>query len=146
MGSFLQDVKYGVRMLANSPGFTIVTVITLALGIGANTAMFSAVNGILLRPLPYKDSSRLVDVWGNSASYPGFRMTLSVPEFNDVKAQSHSFERIAAYRLNEMNWTGHGDPEVVSVTEVSQDVFATLGVSPARGRAFTPDERSSRQR
>ena len=140
MGSFLQDVKYGVRMLANSPGFTIVTVITLALGIGANTAMFSAVNGILLRPLPYKDSSRLVDVWGNSASYPGFRMTLSVPEFNDVKAQSHSFERIAAYRLNEMNWTGHGDPEVVSVTEVSQDVFATLGVSPARGRAFTPDE------
>ncbi len=140
MGSFLQDVKYGVRVLAKNPGFTIVVIITLALGIGANTAMFSAVNGILLRPLPYSDSSRLVDVWGNSANYPGFRMTLSQPEFNDVKAQSHSFESIAAYHLNEMNWTGHGDPEVVSVTEVSQDVFATLGVSPARGRAFTADE------
>ncbi len=140
MGAFLQDVKYGVRVLAKNPGFTIVAVVTLALGIGANTAMFSAVNGILLRPLPYKDSSRLVDVWGNSSNYPGFRMTLSLPEFNDVKAQSQSFESIASYHLNEMSWTGHGDPEVVSVTEISRDVFATLGVSPVRGRAFTADE------
>src|SRR5271155_5161970 len=140
MGAFLQDVKYGVRVLGKNRGFTIVAVVTLALGIGANTAMFSAVNGILLRPLPYKDSSRLVDVWGNSANYPGFRMTLSLPEFNDIKAQSQSFESIASYHLNEMSWTGHGDPEVVSVTEISRDVFATLGVSPARGRAFTADE------
>jgi len=99
MGAFLQDVKYGVRVLGKNRGFTIVAVVTLALGIGANTAMFSAVNGILLRPLPYKDSSRLVDVWGNSANYPGFRMTLSLPEFNDVKAQSQSFESIASYHL-----------------------------------------------
>ncbi len=140
MGSFLQDVKYAARMLATNRGFTIVAVVTLALGIGANTAMFSAVNAILLRPLPYKNSNRLVNVWGSSAKYPGFRMTLSVPEFNDIRAQNHSFEIMAGFRDYTMNWTGHGDPEVLSVTNVSQDFFTTLGVSPARGRLFTPDE------
>ena len=140
MGSFLQDVKYAVRMLATNRGFTIVAVVTLALGIGANTAMFSAVNAILLRPLPYKNSNRLVNVWGSSAKYPGFRMTLSVPEFNDINAQNHSFEILAQYNDKTMSWTGHGDSEVLSVTDVSQDYFATLGVSPARGRLFTPDE------
>ncbi len=129
MTALFQDIRYGLRILLKNPAFTIVAVVTLALGIGANTAMFSAVNAILLRPLPYKDSGRLVDLWGTSANYPGFRMTLSMPEFNDVKAQSHSFENMAAYALREKNWTGHGQPEVVSVTEISQDFFATLGVS-----------------
>ncbi len=142
MGSFLQDVKYGVRTLAKNPGFSVVAILTLALGIGANTAMFSAVNAILLRPLPYKNSDRLVNVWGTSAKYPGFRMTLSVPEFNDIKAQNHSFEVMAEYNDHTMNWTGHGEPEVLSVTNVSQDFFATFGVSPARGRIFTPEEQT----
>ena len=116
MGSFLQDLKYGVRTLIKNPGFSVIAIITLALGIGANSAMFSAVNGILLRPLPYKNSNQLVNVWGTSAKYPGFRMTVSTPEFNDVKAQSHSFEDMAQYHNRSMHWTGHGDPEVVSVS------------------------------
>ena len=140
MGSFLQDVKYGVRTLTKNPGFSIIAIITLALGIGANTAMFSAVNAILLRPLPYKNSNQLVNVWGTSAKYPGFRMTLSAPEFNDVKTQNHSFDDMAQFRNRSMNWSGHGDPEVVSVTEISQDFFATLGASPAIGRTFVPEE------
>jgi predicted permease len=140
MGSFLQDVKYGVRTLTKNPGFSVVAIITLALGIGANTAMFSAVNGILLRPLPYKNSNQLANVWGTSAKYPGFRMTISTPEFNDVKTQNHSFENIAQYHNRSMHWTGHGDPEVVSATEISQDFFAALGASPAIGRAFAPEE------
>jgi predicted permease len=140
MGSFFQDIKYGLRMLAKNPGFSVVAIITLALGIGANTAMFSAVNGIVLRPLPYKDPSQLVNVWGSSADYPGFRMTLSVPEFNDLKSQNRSFESMAAYRNSAMNWTGHGDPEVISITEISHDFFPALGVSPAAGRIFTPEE------
>jgi putative ABC transport system permease protein len=143
MGSFLQDVRYGLRTLAKNPGFSVVAIATLALGIGANTAMFSAVNAILLRPLPYKNSNRLVNIWGTSAKYPGFRMTLSVPEFNDIKTQNHSFEIMAEYNDRTMNWTGHGDPEVLSVTNVSQDYFATLGMSPARGRIFTPDEEAA---
>jgi putative ABC transport system permease protein len=140
MGSFLQDVKYGMRTMAKNPGFSVIAIVTLALGIGANTAMFSAVNAILLRPLPYKNSDQLVNVWGTSAKYPGFRMTLSVPEFNDIKTQSHSFEIMAEYNDRTMNWTGHGDPEVLSVTNVSQDYFVTLATSPARGRIFTPEE------
>jgi putative ABC transport system permease protein len=145
MGSFLQDVKYGVRTLTKNPGFSAVAVVTLALGIGANTAMFSAVNAILLRPLPYKNSNQLVNVWGTSAKYPGFRMTLSVPEFNDLKASNHSFEMLAEFRDYPMNWTGHGDPQVFSVTNVSRDFFATLGVSPALGRAFTREEETPGQ-
>jgi putative ABC transport system permease protein len=140
MGCFLQDVKYGVRTLTKNPGFSVVAIITLALAIGANTAMFSAVNAILLRPLPYKNSNQLVNVWGTSAKYPGFRMTLSVPEFNDLKTQSHSFENMAQFHTHSMNLTGHGDPEVVSVTEVSQEFFAILGASPALGRAFGSEE------
>ncbi|MGB9309682.1 MAG: ABC transporter permease [Candidatus Acidiferrales bacterium] len=140
MGSFLQDVKYGARMLAKNPAFTIVALLTLALGIGANTAIFSAVNAILLRPLPYRDSGRLVNVWGSSAKYPGYYMTISVPEFNDVQSQNHSFERMAAFRRGTMNWTGHGRPEVVTVTQVSSSFFPTLGVSAFRGRLFTTDD------
>jgi predicted permease len=135
-----QDVRYGLRVLGTSPGFTAIAVLTLALGIGANTAMFSAVNAILLRPLPYRDSSQLVNIWGTSARYPEFRMTLSVPELNDVKAQNHSFDSVAAHHDKEMNWTGHGEPEVISVTEVSQDFFKTLGVLPVRGRTFAAEE------
>jgi putative ABC transport system permease protein len=140
MASFLQDVKYGLRVLAKNPAFTVVALVTLALGIGANTAMFSAVNAILLRPLPYRNPNQLVIVWGTSAKYPGFRMTLSTPEFNDLKTQSHSFENMARFENRSMNWTGHGDPEVVSVAGISQDFFATLGASPALGRAFAPEE------
>jgi putative ABC transport system permease protein len=140
MGSLLQDVRYGARTLTKNLGFSIVAIITLALGIGANTAMFSAVNAILLRPLPYKNSNQLVNIWGTSAKYPGFRMTLSTPEFNDLKTQSHSFETLARFDNRSMNWTGHSDPEVVSVTEISQDFFVTLGASPALGRPFAPEE------
>jgi putative ABC transport system permease protein len=138
MGKLWQDVRYGARMLAKSPGFAVVTILALALGIGANSAIFSVVNGVLLRPLPYKTASRLVFMGEWSQQVPN--MSVSYPNFLDWRAQNHSFDQLAAFRSNGYVLTGAGEPERLTAREVSQDFFPALGVAPAMGRNFTPDE------
>src|SRR5262245_1069658 len=133
-----QDLRYGMRMLRKSPGFTFVAVLTLASGIGANSAIFSVVNAVLLRDLPCRDPDRLVLV-----SYIRAREGASFArpaDFLDWRDQAKSFEQIVAYRFDPADLTGIGEPERLDAALVSADLFATLGVAPALGRAFTPEE------
>src|SRR5277367_3354289 len=112
MGTLLQDLRYGARMLRKSPGFTIVAVLTLALGIGANTAIFSVVNGVLLRPLPFRDPSRLVLI-AEKSSFP--IISTSYENYLDWRDQSHSFESMEATRGSSITLTGAGEPERLTV-------------------------------
>src|SRR5262245_19117514 len=140
MQTLFQDLRYGVRMLLKRPGFTAVGVITLALGIGANTAIFSIVNSLLLRPLPYRDSGRLAIIWSHS---PGANVEQDWPspgQFSAVKANNRSFEALALARGNIVILTGKEAPERVSVVQVSSAVFSLLGVQAALGRVFLPEE------
>jgi predicted permease len=138
MGTLLQDLKYGLRMLAKSPGFTAVAVLTLALGIGANTAIFSVVNGVLLRPLPYPEPDRLVQVYERSAQFN--EMSVSYPNFRDWERMNRSFAGMAAYRGESFNSAGTGQPEHIPGAVVAANFFSVLGVKPLQGRTFTPDE------
>ncbi|MEN6426953.1 MAG: ABC transporter permease [Phycisphaerales bacterium] len=138
MGTLWQDIRYGVRQLLKNPGFTIVAVLTLALGIGANTAIFSVVNAVLLRPLPYPESGQLVQLrvdWSGSPS-----SVIGSVTFVEVKAQSQSLARIAAYCGGDMTLTGAGPAERVVAGAVTADFFPLLGVQPAWGRNFTREE------
>ncbi|HEV8483234.1 MAG TPA: ABC transporter permease, partial [Blastocatellia bacterium] len=139
METLLQDLRYGIRMLMKRPGFTAVSVITLALGIGANTAIFSVVDAVMLRPLPYKDSERLV-VMSGDLHRPGLEeIPLSAPEYLDY-AQSGAFEEIAAYDFQGFNLTGGDEPERLLGGVATASLFPLLGVQPARGRVFSADE------
>jgi putative ABC transport system permease protein len=144
MGMFLQDVKYGLRMLLKSPGFTAAAVLALALGVGVNTAIFSIVNGILLRPLPYHESSQLLSLSEINPSEGPESFPVSAPNFVDWKAQSQVFENMAAYRSGSsagFNLTGIGtEPERIQGVAVSANLFSTLGINPLQGRAFQPEE------
>ena len=133
-----QDVRFGARMLWKRPGFTAVAVLTLALGIGANTAIFSVVNGVLLRPLPYRTADRLVFLSEWSQQVPN--MSVAYPNFLDWQAQAQSFDALAAFRSNGFVLTGAGEPERLTAREVSQQFFPALGVAPAAGRNFLPEE------
>jgi predicted permease len=115
-------------------------VLTLALGIGANTAIFSVVNGVLLNPLPYKDAHRLVTIWGNLNREGLTRMTASVPEFNDYQERDRLFEHLAAYDWQSFNLTGDGNPERVIGARVTPSFFPVMGVAPALGRSFLDEE------
>jgi predicted permease len=138
MQTFWQDLRYGLRMMASSPGFTAIAVLTLALGIGANTALFSVVNGVLLNPLPYAHPAELVAVYART---PGFdRAPISYPDFLDWQRQTHSHSSMALYRGQDYNFTGAGDPERVTGYQISADYFATLGIQPVLGRAFRPED------
>ena len=135
-----QDLRFGLRMLRKSPGFTLVATLTLALGIGANTAVFSVVESILLIPLPFRDSDRLVAIWATQKSQPA-RIGASMPEFEDYKAQSHSFEYLANFLSGwTYTWTGQGEPRNVNCTAISYDFFPMLGIKPYLGRLYTPEE------
>lgn len=137
---FWQDLRYGLRMLVKNPGFTAVAVIALALGIGANTAIFSVVNTVLLRPLPYKDPERLVMVFEDSSKHGFPRDTPTAANYIDWRDQNQVFESIAAIAGGSFNLTGVGDPERIVGYRVSASLFPLLGVSPQLGRWFTPDE------
>jgi putative ABC transport system permease protein len=137
MDTLRQDLAYAFRRLRQAPGFTLVAVATLALGIGANTAIFSVVNGVLLKPLPYPGSERLVAV---SQVWEGKREVYSPPNFLDVQSQSTSFESIAAYGGGEATLTGQGEPVSVPGAEVSASFFGVLGVQPLHGRFFRSGE------
>lgn len=139
MNTLLQDLRYGVRMLLKHPGVSIVAIITLALGIGANTAIFSVVNAVLLRPLTYKDPERLVSLWENVPTHGRWRA--SPGNFHDWKKQNTLFEGISAYGGSAMSLTGDGgEPEQLHGSRVSSGYFTVVGVEPALGRAFSPDE------
>ncbi|MFB0554788.1 MAG: ABC transporter permease [Phycisphaerae bacterium] len=140
MRTLWQDVRYGFRMLVRNPGFTIVVVLVLAIGIGANTTIFSVVNSILLGSLPYKDSERLVMVWG---SYPkkGVKETaVSYPEYLDWKKQNTAFEHLACYNYWPISITGGNEPERVFGLQVTADLFPLLESHPLHGRTYGPDE------
>jgi putative ABC transport system permease protein len=135
-----QDLRYGLRMLLKNPGFTIVAIIALALGIGANTAIFSVVNTVLLRPLPYKHPDRLVMVWEENSKQGFPRDTPAAGNYLDWRDQNHVFEGMAAMAEISFNLTGAGEPERIDGQRVSATLFQLLGVDPALGRAFLPDE------
>ena len=143
LASLWQDVRYGIRMLRKSPGFAAAAVIVLALGIGANTAIFSVVNAVLLRPLPFSNPDRLVQLWHTppQASFPGMtRFPLSAANYLDWKSQNHVFEQTAIYSFARYNLTGIGQPEVVQAGSVEPSFFAVLGIPPMLGRVFASDE------
>lgn len=137
MGELIRDLRYGIRMLLRKPGFTAVAVITLALGIGANTMIFSVVNAVLLSPLPFPDSSRLVRL---GESHPKYIGNLTYASFLDLGNETESVENIAAARFWSDNLTDGGEPEQVSIMMVSANFFPALGVPPQLGRTFLPEE------
>jgi hypothetical protein len=134
----LQDVRYGLRQLRRNPGFTAVAIITLALGIGANTAIFSVVNGVLLNPLPYPNANRLVALAQRTRQFS--ELAISYPDFLDWVKMNHTFTSLAAYQHEGMDLTGTGEAERVKVTQVSASFFPLLGVKPVIGRNFSPGE------
>jgi putative ABC transport system permease protein len=133
-----QDLRYGIRMLRRNPGFTFIAVLTLSLGIGANSAIFSVVNAVLLRPLPYQDPDRLVMINYYRKIMPNDFVLAA--EFFEWRDQAKSFEQIAACRFDTADLTGSGEPERLNAGFVSADLFAALGVAPALGRTFTQAE------
>jgi len=138
--SLIQDLRFGLRMLRKNPGFTAIAVFTLALGIGANTAIFSMVNAVLLRPLPYKDANRLVTVWGYNRAR-GYDTDLVSPlDFADWRSQNHVFEGIAASTDTQYTLTGEAEPALIIAYSFSADYFHVLGVAPLLGRTFLPEE------
>jgi putative ABC transport system permease protein len=138
MDRLAQDLRYAFRQLAKRPGFAVVALLTLGLGIGANTAIFSIVNTVLLRPLPYGDADRVVTVW-NSLTVSG-PVPLSEPELTDYREGVASFEEVAAYQRVDANLTGDGAPERISAGRVTANLFRTLGSQPLIGRTFLVEE------
>ncbi len=138
MNSFFKDLRYAARSLRKSPGFTAVAVVTLALGIGANTAIFSVINGVLLRPLPYPDSHDLVFVSERDQQMK--RLFIAWPNYLDWRAQNQVFQSIGVYNRDSFNLAGSGEPQRLLAGQVSADFFPTLGINPALGRGFRHDE------
>ena len=135
-----KEIRYATRALLKRPGFSLIAVLTLALGIGANTAIFSVVNATLLRPLPFKDPDRVVMLWGALAKLQADRLPNSAPNFLELKARSQTFERLAAFRSWSWQLTGGSEPELLRGARVSADFFETVGAGPILGRTFTPEE------
>jgi len=135
----LNDLRFAIRTLFRSPGFAVVTVLTLALGIGASTAIFSVVDAVLLRPLPYPQSDRLVDVWSSGLG-GDVRMGLSYPYALDIRGMHRDFAGLAVYSTQRSNMTGLGDPVEVQAAVVSPELFSVLGVHPIIGRVFGPGD------
>ena len=138
MGTLLQDLRFGLRTLLKRPGFAAVAVLTLALGIGANTAIFSVVNAVLLRPLPFKDADALVAVFETTQNNP--RDYISVPNLQDYREQTKSFEEFTTFVPQSINLTGAGEPDRLIGGFVTSSFFKVFGVQPDRGRAFLPQE------
>jgi putative ABC transport system permease protein len=134
------DVRYALRVLRKTPGFTLVGVLTLALGIGANTAIFSVVNSALLRSLPFRHASRIVDISARSTVFDFSNLGLSLPDIADIRASARSFEALAVYQTSSKELAGYGRPELLESAEVSPDILLILGIGPLCGRAFTSSD------
>src|SRR5580704_19692105 len=138
MATLLQDLRYGLRMLAKSPGFAATAILTLAMGIGANTALFSVVNGVLLNPLAYPHSGQLVALYGKT---PGFdHAPINYPNFLDWQRDTQTFSSMAMYRNQDYNFIGTGEAERLTGYMISADFFSTLGQMPIRGRTFRSED------
>jgi len=136
--NFVQDLRYAVRVMAKRPGFTIIAAVTLALGIGANTAIFSAVNAVLLKPLPFPESEQLLDL--SETFKPDGYGSVSVPTLDDWKNQDTVFAGISAYSFTSFNLEGGATPQRISGMRVSANFFDVIGVKPALGRGFISGE------
>ena len=140
MELLLQDVRYAIRLLFKRPLFATVAVVTLALGIGANTAIFSVVDAVLLAPLAYPEPDRLMMIWGINSLANADQQPASVPDFDDLKEQSQTFDEIAASRSQAFNLTDGDEPERVGGARVSVNMFSALAVKPVVGRDFLESE------
>ena len=141
MSTLIQDLRYGVRLALRNPGFSIVAITTLAMGISANTAIFSVVNTLLLQPLPYADADRLAVVWEHNVPRDRKSNVVSPGNFIHWREMNATFEDLAAVGLTfRITLTGAGEPEELPMQLASAQFFPTLGVQPAHGRAFTPEE------
>jgi len=134
MQTLIQDIRYGIRVLLKAPGFTVVAVLTLALGIGATTAIFSVADAVLLRPLPYPHPEQIVRVWEQAAD--GHHMNLADPNFDDFRAQNNTLASLAEYAYWTSSVSGGSEPVRVNMAEVTSGFFKSLGVEPFRGRTF----------
>jgi putative ABC transport system permease protein len=139
-GEMFQDLRYGVRTLLRDPGFTLIAILTLVLGIGVNTAIFSVVNAVLLRPLPFPEPERIVRLWESYLPTNSLLSSVSFRNFLDWRSQNHVFTHMAAYREDGFNLKIGAEPKRVNGARVTVDFFAVLGVQPAVGRAFLPPE------
>src|SRR5436853_6097679 len=133
-----QDLRFGLRMIVKSPGFAAVAILTLALGIGANTALFSVVNAVLLNPLPYPDPDQLLAVYSKTGTFQ--ESSISYPNFLDWQKDNHSFAALSAFRSDDYNMVGAGEPERVHIHMISAEFFPALGLQPVLGRMFRPEE------
>jgi putative ABC transport system permease protein len=140
MNTLWQDLRYGARMLLKRPGFTLVAILTLSLGIGANTAIFSVINSVLLRPLPYPQPERIAHLWETNRKQNVLTGTVSPLCFTDWRGQSQSFEAMSAYRFASLALTGGAEPERLTGVAASAGFFEVLGVTPLLGRGFTAEE------
>ena len=141
--TLIQDLRYGMRMMRRTPGFTVTAVMVLALGIGANTAIFSVVNAVLLRPLPFDQPERLMQIWHTppQKSFPGVRtFTVSPANFLDWRSQNHSFEGLSAYGFGRYTLTGSGHPEAINMVAATVGLFSILHAQPLLGRGFLDGE------
>src|SRR5207245_82540 len=138
MMSFWQDVRFGLRVLAKNPGFTAIAILTLALGIGANTALFSVVNGVLLNPLPFPNPDELVAVYTKSPTFQ--ESSIAYPNFLDWQKDNHSFAELSAFRSDDYNMVGAGEPERVHIHMISAEFLPSLGLQPLLGRNFRHEE------
>ena len=132
MMSFWQDIRYGLRVLGKNPGFTAIAILTLALGIGANTALFSVVNGVLLNPLPFPSPDQLLAVYSKTGTFQ--ESSISYPNFLDWQKDNHSFAALSAFRSDDYNMVGAGEPERVHIHMISAEFFPALGLPPLLGR------------
>src|SRR5262249_32288622 len=135
-----QDLRYGARMLMKNPGFTLIALLTLSLGIGANTAIFSVVNAVMLRQLPFPNADRLLRLNGSNPERGWPLFSVSHPNFLDWRARNQTFEALAASTGVNFNLSAGGEVEVLSGAAITADFLSVLGVSPARGRNFLPEE------
>src|SRR3982751_2260555 len=136
----MNDLRFAIRQLLKQPGFTAVVVLTLALGIGANTAIFSIVNAVLLRPAPYKNPDRLVWIWENNLSKNMPINPASPGNFNDWREQSRTFESLSAWEGENFNLSEESNPERVLGAKVFANLFEVLGIQPILGRDFRPED------
>lgn len=138
METLLRELRYSLRVLTRSRGFSVIAVLTLALGIGASTAIFSVVDAVLLRALPYPNPQQIVRVWEQTPN--GHRVQFADPNFDDFHAQNNTFAHLAEYAELPRSVSGGNEPVRVNIAEVTGGFFETLGVAPFRGRAFAPEE------
>src|SRR5882724_372478 len=136
----LADLHYAVRILRKTPVFTLAAIGTLALGVGANTAIFSVINAVLLQPLPYPRPETLITVWETDVRHPDQPEIVSAPNFLDWQRQNDVFERMAAYEFQTYNLAGQSEPEQVPGMRVTGSLFPLLGIQPYMGRTFLPEE------